>query len=300
MSLMEPIKLSKQYIVAVSGGVDSITLLDLLIKGTNRNASNYIIIAHINHGIRSDSALDESLVKSIAQDNGLRYHSKRLKLSPDSSEALARQKRYEFLDNLKSKYQAEAIMTAHHQDDLIETFLLNLARGTNRRGLSSLNSSMIYRPLLGYAKQEIIQYAVKNNLTWRDDSTNQDLKYRRNYIRHKIVPKLDNSAQLKILSIIKNQEVLNNKIDNILSHLVAGFEGNKIPRLWFNTLELNIQREIVAYILRFNNFSGYSDKMLTKTTLLLKVLRTGAIINVSKGIYFKVEKTNLALIVPER
>ena len=104
-------------------------------------------------------------------------------------------------------HDAAAIITAHHQDDVIETSIFNLLRGTGRKGLTSLRSSNgLIRPLLGVTKNQIQQYAVEHNLTWREDSTNAQLKYSRNKIRHKLATTKDKSAVTRLQTQISEHE----------------------------------------------------------------------------------------------
>src|SRR5437868_2321087 len=141
-----------RYVLAVSGGVDSMVLLDLLAKQTELE----LIVAHFNHGIRPDSAKDEELVAKVAKRLKRSFEAGQGKLSGHTSEEKARDARYKFLKAVTSKYSAVAIVTAHHQDDMIETVILNLLRGTGYRGFTAIsNNDEVIRPLLGYAKKEI-------------------------------------------------------------------------------------------------------------------------------------------------
>lgn len=182
------------YIIAVSGGVDSVVLLDLLKKEPGLQ----LVIAHIDHGIRDDSEADQLFVKDLAKQNNLLYESIALHLKPNCSEQEARQQRYEFLQKCRKKYKADAIITAHHQDDVLETIIINIIRGTGWRGLSSLRShQMLLRPLLHVSKKEIILYAQKNHLTWHEDSTNSNTKYLRNYVRHTMVSRIHERPEVQ-------------------------------------------------------------------------------------------------------
>ena len=137
------------YVVAVSGGVDSMVLLDLL----RRQKDLKLVVAHLDHGIRSDSDLDRQLVQQVASKHGLAFVYNTAQLGPGASEALARKARYNFLRRVQLATNATAIVTAHHQDDLIETAILNLLRGTGRKGLSSLGDDKhLRRPLLHVSK----------------------------------------------------------------------------------------------------------------------------------------------------
>ena len=171
-----------KLIVAVSGGVDSVVLLDKLVASREHE----LIVAHFDHGIRADSAADARFVGELAQSYGLVYETKREELGEGAGELVARERRYAFLRYLAENYDAK-IVTAHHQDDVLETIAINLVRGTNWRGLAVFGDNPgVLRPLLDSTKQEIYDYAVKNNLEWVEDETNQTDKYLRNRLRRKL------------------------------------------------------------------------------------------------------------------
>src|SRR5581483_3464845 len=155
-----------RYIVAVSGGLDSMALLNMLSNLPEVKP----IVAHFNHGMRVDSKLDEDLVTRTAIRLGLPLEIGHGRLGKNASEAKARTARYSFLVRVQQKHKAKAIITAHHQDDLIETAIINILRGTGRRGLTALAQNRnVVRPLLDMSKAEIIKYAKRSNLEWRED-----------------------------------------------------------------------------------------------------------------------------------
>jgi tRNA(Ile)-lysidine synthase len=127
------------YIVAVSGGVDSVVLLHLLSKTDCK-----LVVAHFDHGIRHNSHDDAAFVKSLAASYGLAYEEEKANLGPSASEDTARKARYAFLRRVTNTYHAKAIATAHHQDDVIETSIINILRGTGRNMLNK--KSTLYRP----------------------------------------------------------------------------------------------------------------------------------------------------------
>lgn len=176
------------YVVAVSGGVDSVVLLDLLShqKGLD------LVVVHVDHGIREDSGENADFVQRLAKARGFDFYSTTLKLGPHASEENARQKRYEYLLAVKEKVGAKAVITAHHADDVVETMVINILRGTGWRGLASLTSQPdIMRPLLLCRKEELLTYASEHHLDWYHDSTNDSTRYLRNYIRKNIAPRLN-------------------------------------------------------------------------------------------------------------
>lgn len=207
-----------KYIVAVSGGVDSMVLLDIL----KRNSPHELVVAHVDHEIRSDSYEDAELVCRVALSHGLKFETVRLGLGADTSEATARKARYKWLDGVKKTHKADTVVTAHHQDDVIETVILNLIRGTGWRGLASLRSSGgRLRPLLKVPKAELVRYAIEHNLEWREDTTNDDLRYLRNQIRHGIIPKLTREQKSIIMQLFDSQNLLRKKIESEVELLAS-------------------------------------------------------------------------------
>lgn len=205
-----------RYVVAVSGGVDSVVLLDMLVNGRLPNSTSQIplancIVVHFDHGIRPESARDAAFVRDLAAKYGLAFETRREELGANASEELARDRRYAFLRSIAKRYDAK-IMTAHHADDVIETIAINLTRGTGWRGLAVLGSADIERPLLGVSKVELLAYAKERELTWHEDPTNDDTKYLRNAVRQKLAV-LDNEAKQLLALYWKRQRCLAQAID---------------------------------------------------------------------------------------
>ena len=174
--------------VAVSGGVDSMVLLDLL------TGAGYIpTVLHANFELRGkESEQDEQFVRSEAEKRGVPVITKRLPIEPDSNIQLAARKaRYEWFEEVCSASQG-LLLTAHHEDDVIETFLINLLRGSGLKGLAGIPSrrEFIRRPLLGNTQEEILTYAQEHNVPFREDSSNASNKYLRNLLRHQVLPQL--------------------------------------------------------------------------------------------------------------
>ncbi len=183
----------KKYLLAFSGGVDSVVLFHLL-KALKLDFS----VAHINYNLRGEESLqDEAFVKEIAEKNSIPYYIKaietqNIKPSQQSLQMFCRAIRYAYFEKLQKEFGFDYILTAHHQNDVIETFFINALRANGIQGLSSIptkNNSLI-RPLLPFSKNEIEKYAKENQLNWREDKTNQESTYQRNFLRNEIIPKL--------------------------------------------------------------------------------------------------------------
>jgi tRNA(Ile)-lysidine synthase len=181
---------SQRVLVAVSGGVDSLVLVDML-----REFSNALAVAHCNFQLRGqDSAQDEQLVESYCKRHQLTCHIKRFdtKRPKQSTQMAARTLRYNWFEELCLSNNYDVILTAHHADDNIETLLINIIRGTGIEGLTGIpeQNGRILRPLLPFYKSEIIAYAQTHQIPWREDRSNQSGEYQRNAIRHHVIPEL--------------------------------------------------------------------------------------------------------------
>ncbi len=193
------LKNGEKYLLTVSGGMDSVVMTDLISK------SGFDFgISHCNFSLRGEeSDNDEEFVLKLADKLKKTFHTKRfdtLKYAREnkcSVQEAAREQRYEWFHELCNKHSYTKILTAHHQDDSIETFFINLVRGSGPAGLRgiSMNNGKIIRPLLFARKEEIVSYAQKEKLSYRDDSSNTSDKYLRNRFRHHLIPFLKENSE---------------------------------------------------------------------------------------------------------
>lgn len=196
-----------KYIVAVSGGVDSVVLLDMLKK----SGEHELIVAHFDHGIRPESAGDADFVTALAGMYGLRVETKREELGKGASEETARTRRYMFLREVAAR-EGATIVTAHHSGDVIETIAINLIRGTGWRGLAVLGDKTVERPLIKLSKRDIYEYATVHGLEWVEDETNATDAYLRNRVRRNIA-RLSQDTKRSVLEHWANQRELAAAID---------------------------------------------------------------------------------------
>lgn len=201
LSLLFP---NTPVLIAVSGGVDSMVLLHRAMEAL---PSNHITIVHFDHGIRgTDSKDDRIFVENFAKQHALSCLSTEENITllaqkeKRSLEEIGRERRYAFFAQVAKETGVNTLLTAHHLDDRIETAMLHLIRGTKLRGIhalkpkdrrmisSDLPELNIYRPLIHIPKSDIITYAKAYNIPYREDSTNSDIYYRRNFLRHQILP----------------------------------------------------------------------------------------------------------------
>ena len=186
----------KTIIVVFSGGYDSMCLLDLLskIKHLPEYGDLNIIAAHFNHNWRGEESLKEQEVcKLFAASRGFEFYTKIAHPNLKKDENSARLARYEFFEECMENFDADAVFTAHNKDDNAETVLYRVIKGTGIAGLKGISEKRgnFYRPLLKMSRAEINEYCDKYNLTPNNDSSNNNIKYRRNYIRLNILPALE-------------------------------------------------------------------------------------------------------------
>lgn len=286
------------YVAAVSGGVDSVTLLHVL----QQRPDLKLIVAHFDHGIREASIDDRKFVHKLAKDYKLPFIYDEGKLGLQASEAKARSARYNFLNRVSKASNAKAIVTAHHQDDVIETAIINLIRGTGRKGLTALDSQpSIVRPLINQSKVDILAYARNQNLEWRDDDTNQNDRYLRNYIRRHVLSRFDSQSRQILIEIIENLKSNNQEIDLIITEeLNKNSINNVIDRQWFTLLPHNISLEVMATWLRSNNIRNFDRRSLDRLVVAAKTGRANAKFDILSGVRLAVGSDNLALMTYER
>ncbi|MBR2712929.1 MAG: tRNA lysidine(34) synthetase TilS [Bacilli bacterium] len=232
---------NSSVVVAVSGGPDSMALLSLLLKIRDKKNIN-IIVAHVNHNLREESKEEYQFVKDYSEKNNCIFEGIDLNFDTSTSiEEAARKKRYDFFEEILNKYNSNILLTAHHGDDLIETILMRLTRGSSIDGyvgfkkISKRDNYTILRPLIYYTKEEIMNYLVENNIDYRIDKTNSSKKYTRNRYRLDILPVLKNENKNVNLKYLQFSEMLdenntfvnkyvNNKYDEIVLDNIINIE----------------------------------------------------------------------------
>ncbi|MDH3698001.1 MAG: tRNA lysidine(34) synthetase TilS [Flavobacteriaceae bacterium] len=226
------------FLIACSGGVDSTVLAHLCHK-----ADLSFALAHVNYQLRdAESDADAQFTASLADEFGVPYYSTSfdtaaLKVEEEGSlQQIARKLRYSWFDELLEQEDFTYVVTAHHRDDNLETFLIHVLRGTGIDGLTGIPAKrgQIRRPLLQFSKEEIQVYAGENKLQWREDKTNETDDYLRNTVRHKLVPvfKELNPDILSALEttqdhLINSSKIVNNEIQRIKKQLFT-YKNNRI------------------------------------------------------------------------
>ena len=237
----------ERVLVAVSGGLDSIVLLDVLHR-LSAELSFDIVVGHVDHGLRgAASTQDATFVQGLAESHELTSVQHRLTESDldqqrsHGREGAARHARLATLETLAAKAGAARIALGHTMDDDAETILYRLARGagpTGMRGIPPVRMPFI-RPLLRTSRSNVHAYAVERKLTWREDATNSDLSYARNRIRHRVLPELQRLNPRIVETLGRNAHLLAD-----LDEAVAFFVEERMPHLWIesNDQDLSLSR----------------------------------------------------------
>lgn len=273
------------YVLAISGGVDSMVLLHSVYEQFKQNSRYTFVVAHFDHGIREDSALDAQLVEQTAKAYNFLFYTEEAHLGAGASEQLARTMRYAFLRSVKGKCGAQAIVTAHHQDDLLETILLHVARGTGRNGLTPMRAyADIVRPFLAYSKNDILQYASEHKLSWREDSTNKDTTYKRNHMRS-LLSSDKLGVRPKLLAISARMNKINTEADAIVTALIGYVvnEKNECVRSRYVQLSHQVACEVMIVWLQNSAAVEPSKNLINRLVLATKTLESGKKIDISEG-----------------
>jgi tRNA(Ile)-lysidine synthase len=249
---------NQPLVVACSSGLDS-TVLIYLMHAYHGN----LILAHMNYGLRGDeSDQDEAFVVALGAELGYevvveRVAPEMVKNQPQVSlQMKARELRYAFFENLMRTRKAQGVLTAHHADDNLETFLINFSRGTGLKGLTGIKaqSDRLFRPMLGFKREEILAYAQKKGYTWRDDESNQSDDYQRNIIRHHISPGFNKLKRPWDQSLAQTQDYLN-QADRLLQDYI-----NQIAEAVITTTEDGLCLDLKA-------LKSYPNERLILSTL---------------------------------
>ena len=271
-----------KIIAAISGGVDSVVLLDMLAH----SSEDEIIVAHFDHGIREDSASDAHFVGTLATNYSYPFESHRVELGKNASEEKAREARYAFLRFVAEKHGAR-IVTAHHADDAIETVAINFHRGTGWRGLAVLDSD-IDRPLLHLSKSDLLNYAAEHNLQWREDSTNASDAYLRNRLR-KQTRTLDEDIKRQVLALRSQQIDSKHQIDNEVATLVG--PGPTYSRYFFTHIPSAVAIECLRYITK----AQLTRPQLERLLLAIKTAQPKSVYTAGSGMTFDFTTRNFSL-----
>lgn len=242
-----------------SGGPDSMCLLTILLRLREKYHLN-IVSAHVNHNVRSESAAEKEFLMNYCKDNNVGFEAMTIeRYGDDNFHNQARKIRYNFFNDIVKKYDANYLMTAHHGDDLVETILMRMVRGSTLKGYSGFEKMLdngtfkIVRPLVFITKDEALKFDEDNNIPFVIDKSNFKGKYTRNRYRMNILPFLKEEDVKVHEKFLKFSEVLNeydNFINNEIKRIIGRvYKNNRIDVCKYKELDLLIQKKIIYVIL---------------------------------------------------
>lgn len=283
----------EKVIVGFSGGADSSALLHYFV-----GKARAVVCVHINHMIRGAEAdSDEAFCKSVCEKYGIELSCHRIDIPALAKERgkgieeTAREERYHVFNEELLSRGFDAILTAHNANDNTESVIFNLARGSGANGISGIKAvnGKILRPLIYASRREILEYCEKNNIEYVTDSTNNDTEYTRNYIRHKIVPMLEelnpslNSAVARLTASLRADEDF---INSVAKEFVSrNCKDGKIPPIEFDALHQSVKARVLKLVAGKN----LDNNAILACVAFMPSAKCGDMINLCKGISLKRE-----------
>lgn len=263
------------------------------------NYKDKIIVAHINHNVRKQSNTEELFLSNYCKDNNITFECMKItEYKENNFENEARKKRYKFYKEMLTKYNSSYLFLAHHADDLMETIIMKITRGSNINGYAGIkkisyqDNYYIVRPFLDYTKQDILEYIKKYNITYYDDYTNNDITYTRNRIRHNIIPLLkkeDINIHKKFIkysnTLNEYNDYINYEVNNIIKDI---YINNTLYLDKFNIMHPFIKKNILYHILNniYNNKENIVKDIHIKNILnLINNPKPNITINMPNNIY---------------
>lgn len=305
----ELIRPGQHVIVAVSGGIDSMVLLDILanLRGILKIE---LSVAHVNHGLRGPaSAADEVFVEKKAAEYRISCWTTSVAAKESavkrkiSLQEAARELRYEFFDNLKKSLKADLIATAHNANDNAETMLFNFLRGSGLQGLSGipLHQRSVIRPLIIASRPEIEEYAKQNNILFREDASNAKEIYTRNLIRKKVIPLIEEKINPAVVQTLRKESEIFTSLqafiiaatENAAKRIIA---GSTIRLKEFTKVHPFLQLSVVKSLLEGMNIEPSFS--IIETVSALANNQKGAVVEISNSLI--AERTSDAIVIGRR
>ena len=284
-SFIEKYNLSGTFIVAFSGGYDSMCLLDMLDK------EGYDVVAvHLNHNWRGDESKNEAICcENFAKLRGIKFYSETLDADTPTTETAGREARYDFFRRCAKNFNSNVVFTAHNYNDNAETVLYRIIKGTGIVGLQGIaeHRDIFYRPLLSMKRDDIEKYCKDNNLTPNNDSSNENTKYKRNLIRKKILPLMQEinpkviDALNSLSEIAKEDNSQKLDIRDLLIKYNIDYDKKKIDEIYQFTCENKTSKSgktlsLAKDLFLFANDKGYKViKKSEKSDNELKITHCG-------------------------
>ena len=287
---------NKTVVLGFSSGPDSCALT--LILNELKNVFNLnIVLAYFNHGWRDEAINEENFTKKIAKKIGADFEIKKAPKNSLKTEEVARELRYEFFEEVAKKHNTDVVFLAHNKNDNIETLIYRVIKGASIRGLNSIpkRRDIYYRPMLNIEKKEILKFLSENNQEFMIDSSNEDVKYKRNLIRKEILPlfekinpsylnNIENLIKTSISSVEIIDEVLNDFKNEILKDGVVDREKylKKSKAIRYEFLN-----DFVGEKLKYRNYKNikkFDDFILQNSN---------SQISVNKELFLKIKKNKI-------
>ena len=259
-----------KILIAISGGLDSVVLTKLC-----HELDLNISLAHCNFNLRgNESDADEEFVLQLAEDLEIKVFIENFdtetfaKDHKLSTQMAARALRYHWFQELTEQLHFDYILTAHHADDNLETFLINLSRGTGLDGLTGIpeTNGNIVRPLLNFSRKDLENYALENKIAWREDSSNTSNKYLRNKLRHDVIPVLKDINPQLLQNFKKTQShlqdskaIVNDSVEKVIETVVSKMSADEIHFSIPKIKELSSPKAYLYEILKEYQFTEWED-----------------------------------------
>jgi len=296
--LLKEIKIKNGDIIVVgsSGGPDSMCLMNVLMD-IRKKVNIKIICAHVNHNVRKESYKEAEFIKEYCVNNDILFEDMVIeKYGDDNFHSEARRIRYSFFEELVKNYEANYLMTAHHGDDLVETVLMRIARGSTIKGYSGFSKVIdkgfytLVRPLIYLTKDEIVEYNKTNGVPYATDKSNKSGKYTRNRYRKEILPflkKEDKNIHKKFLKFSENldeyEKFINKEIKKVINRV---YKDNAIRIDEYLLLEPVLQNKILYYIMENiyqDDLFSINDTHINLLKKLINTKRANSCINLPHG-----------------
>jgi tRNA(Ile)-lysidine synthase len=295
-NLLRTFPVEGRYLIGVSGGRDSVTLLHSLGDLGFKN----LVVCHLNHQLRGRSSnTDARFVERLAAKYNLEAEIKSVNVRALASkrkmsiETAGREARYRFFAQMAKRRQCRTIFLGHHADDLVETFLINLFRGAGTAGLTGMREVStrrvedvdltIVRPLLGIWRAEIDNYVHKHRLNFREDTTNKNLAPMRNRIRHRIIPYLEKILGRNVRLTIWRAAMIASEEEDWIDSQVPNSTDAYLSVARLRAFSLALQRRAILKWLRAQNISGVGFEIIEKVRSLLEPAARVAKINLAQN-----------------
>ena len=273
------LKVNDTVVVAVSGGPDSMCLLSLLTILKEEIDIN-VVCAHVNHNVREESAYEKSFVEEYCNNYGIVFEYMKIKeYGDDNFHNEARSKRYTYFNTIMEKYGAKYLMTAHHADDLIETILMRIVRGSTLRGYSGFSKVIkmekynIIRPLIAISKEKIFTYCKNNKIKYVQDKSNNKDVYTRNRFRKYIVPlfkKENPTVEKKFINfsntLLEYDDYINKDVNKVMDNIYSNRILNLVE---YKPLHNLIKTKIINNILE----TIYQDDLMLITNMHVELIK---------------------------